>query len=629
MRLLWPFAFTLCASVTAQTGPGGVGNSTSNILWLRADSGVLAPTFGVQQWTDMSGNGNHAAQTDGARQPLLATNVMNGMPAVLFDNDQTNADRLTIPDNATLEGMNGLTGFAVYRLNAGTATTAPRGLLSKRVDPGSQNAYGWFLWDSGGNVRQHLDINGTGERVTGTSNRVTATNYLDGFVYHGAAPSNANDQVLYAANAADGNRQETSTSIPNYTSDLHIGVLYGHTGAGTNTTRFNGHIAEVLLYNTALNTTQRTIVANYLAAKYGLALGTGDIYLQDAPGNGNYDRDVAGIGRTTSSDLHTASRGSGMVEIAKGTHAGLDDNEFLLWGHDNGVLGAYGSSDFPPTCEGRLGRVWRVSEVNASGTSVNVGNVDMTWDLTGLGAVVAAELCLLVDSDNDGFFADETPVTGAVNVSGNLYRFSGVSALQNNRRFTLGTTSMGTTPLPIELVSFTATAETRGIVRANWVTASEQDNERFTLERSTDLNDWTTVLELPGAGNSTATLSYEAYDREAPRRMVYYRLRQTDYDGTSTVSESVAVDLGIGWHEQPVVYPNPSTGPVVVILPEGAPAATGFDLIDALGRSTPVPFNAIGGGSYRMDVGDLPAGSYLLRVLSLAGEMGYAVRIQR
>ncbi len=627
-KVLPLFCFATITAV-AQTGPGGVGNSSTNILWLRADSGIVAPTFGVQQWTDMSGNGNHAVQMDGMRQPTRAANVMNGMPAVLFDNDQTNADRLTIPDNATLEGMNGLSGFAVYRLNAGTATTAPRGLLSKRVDPSTQNAYGWFLWDSGGNVRQHLDINGTGERVTGTSNRVTATNYLDGFVYHGAAPSNVNDQVLYAANSADGNRQETSTSIPNYTSDLHIGVLYGHTGAGANTTRFNGHIAEVVLYNTALNTTQRTIVANYLAAKYGLALGTGDVYLQDEAGNGNYDRDVAGIGRTSASDLHTTSRGSGIVQIGKAAYTGLDDNEFLLWGHDNGVLGAYGSTDFPPICAGRLGRVWRVSELNASGTSVNVGDVDMTWDLTGLGPVVAAELCLLVDTDNDGLFADETPITGAVNVSGALYRFTALSALQNNRRFTLGTTSMSTTPLPIELVSFTATAETRGIVRANWVTASEQYNERFTLERSTDLNDWTVVLELPGAGNSTATLSYEAYDRDAPCRMLYYRLRQTDFDGTSTLSETVAVDPGIGWLEHPVVYPNPSVGPVVVVLPEDAPPATDFEMVDAMGRSTSVPFNTSGGGSYRMDVGDLPMGTYLLRVLSLNGEMDYAVRIVR
>ncbi|HMR29283.1 MAG TPA: hypothetical protein PKE21_17535, partial [Flavobacteriales bacterium] len=430
----------------AQTGPGGVGSSATNILWLRADSGVQVPTFGVQQWTDLSGNGNHAVQTNGALQPLLETNVMNGMPAVLFDNDQANADRLTVPDNATLEGMSGLSAFAVYRLNTGTALSAPRGILSKRNSPGSQNAYGWFFWDSGGNLRPHLDIDGTGERLTGTTDRATGTPYVDGFAYHGAAPSNANDLTFHAANTPNGNRQETSTSIPNYSSDLHVGVLYGHTGTGSNTTRFNGHIAEVILYNTVLNSTQRTIVFNYLAAKYGHSLGTGDIYTQDAPGAGDHDHDVAGIGRTNSGDLHTAARGSGIVLIDKAAHSGLQDNEFMLWGHDGGALGTWGVGDLPTGVQGRWQRVWRVSEVNASGSAVNVGNVDMSFDLNGLGAVTTSELRLLVDTDNDGLFADETPISGAIDDGGGMYRFAGVSALQNNRRFTLGTTNILSTP---------------------------------------------------------------------------------------------------------------------------------------------------------------------------------------
>ncbi len=607
--LLFPGSMAL-----AQTGPGGVGNSTTNILWLSADHGVLTPTFGVQQWSDRSGNANHAVQSNGLRQPLLATSVMNGYPAVLFDNDQTNADRLTIADNATLEGMNGLSAFAVYQLNTGTASSAPRGILSKRNDPAAQNAYGWFLWDSGGNVRQHLDIDGTGDRVVGSSNRNTGVAYLDGFVYHGAMPSNANDQSLYTANMADGNRQESSTSIPNYASDLHLGSLYGHTGSGANTTRFNGYIAEVVMYNQAVSPVQRLLISNYLAAKYGLTLGADDLYTQDNPGNGNYDHDVAGIGRVNGSDQHTTARGSGIVEIGKSTYSGLNNDEYLLWGHDNAAMDAWGVTDFPATMQGRVARVWRVSEVSSSGTSVDVGNVDITFDLAGLGPVTASDLRLLVDTDGDGLFADETPIAGATNPSGTLYRFSNSNALANGRRFTIGTINALNTPLPIELIAFNAQANGPGSVHLLWSTASERNNALFEVERSVDLDDWTVVAEQPGAINSSSVLHYSAVDASAPEGLVYYRLRQTDLDGATEVSDAVAVvvegvsDLGAN------VFPNPTAGPITVTLTGAITGSPRLELFDASGRSVPRSVEPITERTYRLDLSDLPPGMHVLRV---------------
>ena len=46
--------------VHAQTGPGGVGNSANNVLWLRADMGVTTVGPAVTNWADQSGNGNNA-----------------------------------------------------------------------------------------------------------------------------------------------------------------------------------------------------------------------------------------------------------------------------------------------------------------------------------------------------------------------------------------------------------------------------------------------------------------------------------------------------------------------------------------------------------------------------------------
>jgi hypothetical protein len=582
-----------------------VGNSGSNFLWLSADQGIVAPTAGIQQWRDRSGNGNHASQATPASQPFLVSNVFNGQPAVLFDNDATNVDRLTIPDNSTLEGMGQLTGFVVFRLNAGTPTSAARGFLSKRLNPSSQNAYGWFLWHNGSNVSQYLDIDGSSDRAVSTNHFAANQDYLNGFIYHGTAPSDANDQQLFTNNGPVGGRAETSSSVPNYSSDLHIGTLFGHGG-----TRFNGYIAEVILFNIALNTTQRAIVSNHLAAKYGLALAGMDVYTMDELANGNFDHEVGGIGRTTASDLHSESQ-TGVVRI--GGASGLGNNEYLLWGHDNGALGTWGVSDLPAGVEGRWERVWRVSEVNSSGAAVDVGQVDITFDLNDLGPVSVGDLRLLVDSDMDGSFADEVPIGGAMDVGSGLYRFSGVSALVNGVRFTLGTTDRMQTPLPITLIDFHALSTSAG-VDLFWSTASEVNNARFTVERSEDMEHWEAVIDMPGAGTSYSTLHYQARDERPLPGTSYYRLRQTDLDGASSYSAVRAVAYTpSGALER---WPVPTADHLWVRSPEEGISAV--ELFTTAGQQVRPPVQ-LHGPSAMIDLSGLKPGAYVVQVHTLSG----------
>lgn len=577
-----------------------MGNSSSNFLWLSADHGIVAPVAGIQQWRDRSGNGNHASQATPAIQPLLVNNVFNGQPGVLFDNDATNVDRLTIPDNSTLEGMAQLTGFVVFRLNAGTPNNVARGFLSKRVNPSSQNAYGWFLWHNGSNVSQYLDIDGSGDRAVSSNHFVAGQDYVNGFIYHGTAPSDANDQQLFTNNSPVGGRTETSSSVPNYSSDLHIGTLFGHGG-----TRFNGYIAEVILFNIVLNTTQRAIVSNHLAAKYGLALGGMDVYTMDDPANGNYDHEVGGIGRANASDLHSESQ-TGVVRIGGAT--ALGNNEFLLWGHNGGALGTWGVGDLPSGVEGRWERVWRVSEVNSSGAAVDVGQVDITFDLNDLGPVNTSDLRLLVDSDMDGSFADEVPISGAVDAGAGSYRFVGVSALVNGARFTLGTTNRLQTPLPITLIDFNAVSTSAG-VDLHWSTASEVNNALFTVQRSVDLDAWEDVLQVPGAGTSYSILHYQAHDVRALPGTSYYRLQQTDLDGTSTRSAVRVVERGASGSLER--WPVPASDHLWVRSPEGS--ISGVELWNMQGKRLSVPI-LLHGGDARLDLSELPTGTYVVHV---------------
>jgi hypothetical protein len=597
--------------VQAQTGPGGVGNTASNFLWLSADQGVTAPLAGVTSWADRSGNNNHALQPTANLQPILLPSSFNGYPAIAFDNSTTDGDHLRIPDNSTLEGMNGLTGFAVFDIYAGTVIGAPRGILSKRNDPSSQNAYGWFLWNSGSNLAQHLDIDGTTNRISSPGTHSPGTVYMNGFTYHGATPTNTQDQVLYSGNTAVANGAESSTSIPNYSSDLYIGILRGHTGAGANTTRFNGRMAEVILFNTVLNSVQRTVVSNYLAAKYGLTLGSQDLYTMDNGANGNYDHDVAGIGRVSASDLHTDAQGTGIVRINNPSN--LQNNEYLFWGHDNGTMGAWGVGDYPPTVQGRLQRVWRVSEVNASGTAVNVGNVDMTFDLNGLGPVNAADLRLLVDTDLDGLFADEIPLGTATDLGAGLFRFAAIAALTNGVRFTLATTNITSTPLPVELVAFDATARQED-VRLDWTTASEQNNAFFTVERSIDLEQWQEVNVTPGAGTSVAPIEYSSRDASPLNGTSYYRLRQTDLDGSSSLSQAVPVTFTEGVAVS--IHPVPFREQLQVRAVDAE--VLSIDLHSMTGQRIPVTVHRSGTGVW-LDTSALAPGAYSIRVWTSAG----------
>jgi hypothetical protein len=110
--------------------------------------------------------------------------------------------------------------------------------------------------------------------------------------------------------------------------------------------------------------------------------------------------------------------------------------------------------------------------------------------------------------------------------------------------------------VPVKLLSFTAEAAA-GNVDLNWVTASEINNDYFNVEYSKDGSSFTSVIVKVGAGNSTEKTSYTAVHNTSEQGTVYYRLKQTDFDGTTSYSDIVAVDLSAGIDVTFKVSPNP------------------------------------------------------------------------
>ena len=115
--------------------------------------------------------------------------------------------------------------------------------------------------------------------------------------------------------------------------------------------------------------------------------------------------------------------------------------------------------------------------------------------------------------------------------------------------------------LPIELVYFTAD-EIGGGVRFAWETASELNNDYFTIEFSIDAIEFTELTTIEGAGTSTEPHFYRYSDFSSHSGIVYYRLKQTDFDGKYTYSKIVSVafiDNQITDSYSYYIYPNPAT----------------------------------------------------------------------
>jgi hypothetical protein len=116
--------------------------------------------------------------------------------------------------------------------------------------------------------------------------------------------------------------------------------------------------------------------------------------------------------------------------------------------------------------------------------------------------------------------------------------------------------------LPIKLLSFTAENAGNNTI-LKWSTATEENNDFFTVQRSTDAYNFTEIKTLKGAGNSYAQKNYECKDDDRNKGTVYYRLKQTDYNKADSYSGIVAVyenDIVHGIS----VWPNPSQNKIHV-----------------------------------------------------------------
>lgn len=174
--------------------------------------------------------------------------------------------------------------------------------------------------------------------------------------------------------------------------------------------------------------------------------------------------------------------------------------------------------------------------------------------------------------------------------------------------------------LPIELIGFSATPEDEH-VRLDWATATETNNDHFTIERSQNGDMFEPVAIIPGAGNSEQTIIYSSLDRLVPGGPLYYRLKQTDVDGQFSYSPIVSVIISQDPH--PVVAPNPCTSDLFML--SGDVIGHLLEIRSATGellRSMPITSNTI-----RYE--GLSPGVYLLQVIDRVTGQGRSLKLVR
>ncbi|MEM7105671.1 MAG: T9SS type A sorting domain-containing protein [Bacteroidota bacterium] len=137
--------------------------------------------------------------------------------------------------------------------------------------------------------------------------------------------------------------------------------------------------------------------------------------------------------------------------------------------------------------------------------------------------------------------------------------------------------------LPIELLTFEARLNDQQQVELIWITENEINNDFFTVERSKDAQTFETVTIVDGAGNSNGTLNYFTLDRNPFTGTSYYRLKQTDFDGTNSYSDikAVHIDTDSGFS----VFPNPFYDDVTILGQFSGKETVEIELFNNLGQS--------------------------------------------
>ncbi|WP_299103932.1 hypothetical protein [uncultured Tenacibaculum sp.] len=408
--LLFTLLFPICF-LGAQTGPGGVGTvggGTSLVLWLRPQSAGNTNSL----WVDSSGRGFDFGDGNGA---VLNTADINGYNSYSFNGSSNYFEK-------SFESVLNPNTFSVFSATNVTSSGGFKAVVSNRDDPSGAPTRGFILYSRPGTNRWDF---WTGRdagpwQTTGNSLSTSGSWAVQNLFYENTASNNKRLFINNTLNQTSSHSMTLNTIRP-----FRVGA--GRNENLTPNYYFNGRIGEIIMFDVLLNDAERTIINNYLSAKYNFTLTSNDLYNEDTS-TGDFDHKVAGIGQASDGSNHTDSQGTGIIRI--NTPSNLNNNEYLFWGEDQINSGYTFSTVAPANKRYRVNTKWRVSETGDVGTvtfSVNETDLDLTGVPTGVFKLLRSTL-----SDFSSIVEEYD-----LNLSGGVY--SATVSFNDNDYFTLET----------------------------------------------------------------------------------------------------------------------------------------------------------------------------------------------
>ena len=590
--------------VTGATGPGGVGSREGNSrleLWFDAldldgngdfeglsESGLSGTT--INTWVDRSGHGRDLSI--GSASFTVTNSGMNNHPTADFNgtNQYLQSGNISIADGGALEyfiafddgGFNGMNNSLINWRNSG----------------GGQGIGGFAAQGTTSNLRNWYYDGGFNNTPTGTGGSGGAFSTTAPYIYNVSYGSTGQ---FYYRNGTLLTSNGTGVTINNPSAPFALGR-----NIDTGGNYFSAEVGETIVFSAELNQAEKEIIEQYLSEKYNIALSGTDYY---SGHTGDYIYEVQGIGTSdgTLENSHLVSNASSglKIEMINGTFNA--SNEYAFTGYKETSDGVSSSDLGSLTAVQRLNRVWYL---DATGTV----DIRLTFDLDesvgDTGFPTGNDYVLLYSPSDPFAFEDWTADHGILpTVSESVISFTVTSADLIDGYYTLATNDIGGSPLPIELVFFKAKVCEKAVC-LNWETATEINNEYFTIERSADGETWKEIVRMDGAGNSEETLSYSYQDQRPLKGVSYYRLKQTDFDGKFTYSSAEVVmythDSGIK------IYPNPVSHSLFV---ESQNIDTyQIEFMNLSSRPVPLEGQLIGSDKLIFNMTQVPEGLYLIYI---------------
>ncbi len=163
--------------------------------------------------------------------------------------------------------------------------------------------------------------------------------------------------------------------------------------------------------------------------------------------------------------------------------------------------------------------------------------------------------------------------------------------------------------LPISLTSFTATPQQNKVL-LQWQTTTETNNNYFTVQRSSNKDNWQDIATIKGAGNSSVVKNYSATDNNPLQGTSYYRIKQTDFNCSISYSETKKVTIN-SKPQTISVYPNPTANQLHINLNTKAT----LKMYNAIGKL--VTTNYLIQGDNNINIQQLPQGVYMAVIETL------------